>query len=123
MKLLNAIEDKWLTKKQYGTFLKFLAPFAPHIAEELWQAVLKNKKSIHLENWPKYDEALLADELVELVIQINGVKRDVLKVVKGLSEEEVKSIVLSNENIKKHLAGKETKKFSYIKDRLTNIVI
>ena len=123
MKLLNAIENKWLTKKQYGTLLKLLAPFAPHIAEELWQTVLKNKKSIHLETWPKYDEALLADELIELVIQINGVKRDVLKITKGLSEEEVKSIVLSNENIKKHLAGREIKKFIYIKDRLTNLVI
>ena len=123
MKLINAIEDKWLTKKQYGTLLKLLAPFAPHIAEELWQTVLKNKKSIHLETWPKYDEALLADELIELVIQINGVKRDVLKITKGLSEEEVKSIVLSNENIKKHLAGREIKKFIYIKDRLTNLVI
>ncbi len=123
MKLLNAIEDKWLTKKQYGTFLKLLAPFAPHIAEELWQAVLKNKKSIHMESWPKYDEALLAIEPIELVIQINGVKREVLKITKGLSEEEVKSIVLSNENIKKNLAGKEIKKFIYIKDRLANVVI
>lgn len=123
MKLLNVVEDKWLTKKQYGIFLKLLAPFAPHIAEELWMEVLKNKKSIHLEKWPKYDEALLASELIDLVIQINGVKRDVLKITKGLSEEEVKSIVFANENIKKHLAGKEIKKFIYIKDRLTNLVI
>jgi len=47
----------------------------------------------------------------------------VLKLTKGLSEEEVKSIVLSNENIKKHLAGKEIKKFIYIKDRLVNVVV
>ena len=123
MKLLNAIEDKWLTKKQYGTFLKLLAPFAPHITEELWQTVLKNKKSIHLESWPEYDDALLLDEKIDLVIQINGVKRDVLKLTKGLSEEEVKRIVLDNENVKKHLAGKEIKKFIYIKDRIANIVI
>ena len=123
MKLLNAIEDKWLTTKQYGIFLKLLAPFAPHISEELWQTVLKNKKSIHLEKWPKYDEALLAEELIELVIQINGVKRDVLKITKGLSEEEVKGIVFSNEKVKKYLVGKEIKKFIYIKDRLANLVI
>ena len=112
-----------ISKKEYETILKLLAPFAPHITEELWQTVLKNKKSIHLESWPEYDDALLLDEKIDLVIQINGVKRDVLKIAKGLSEEEVKSIVLSNENIKKHLAGKEIKKFIYIKDRLTNIVI
>lgn len=137
MKLINAIEDKWLTKKQYGIFLKLLAPFAPHIAEELWQTVLGNNKprrfgrgpdtlssgSIHMESWPKYDEALLEQELIDLVIQINGTKRDVLKITKGLSEEEIKSIVFGNENVKKHLVGKEIKKFIYIKDRLTNIVI
>ena len=76
-----------------------------------------------MESWPEYDEALLADELIDLVLQINGAKRDVLKVKKGLSEGEVRSMVLNNENIKKHLAGKEIKKFIYIKDRLTNIVI
>ena len=122
MKLLNALEDKWLTKKQYGTFLKLLAPFAPHISEELWQTVLKNKKSIHLESWPKYDEALLVEETVDIVIQINGTKRDVLKLAKGLSEEEIKNIILGNENVKKCLVGKEVKKFIYVKDRLVNIV-
>jgi len=89
----------------------------------LWQTVLKNKKSIHLEKWPKYNEALLSDEPIELVIQINGVKREVLKITKGLSEEDVKRIVLDNENVKKHLAGKEIKKFIYIKDRLVNVVV
>ena len=144
MKLLNAIEDKWLTKKQYGTFLKLLAPFAPHISEELWSRltspkansqsrirdsqsesgqISKRYKSIYLESWPKYDEALLSEEPVELVIQINGTKRDVFKITKGLSEEEVRSIVLSNEKVKKHLAGKEIKKFIYVKDRLANIVV
>lgn len=123
MKLFNEIENKWLSRTQYETVLKLLAPFAPHIAEELWSGVLKNKKSIHLESWPEYDETLSTDELIELVLQINGVKRDVLKVTKGLSEEEVKNIVLANENIKKHLVGKEIKKFIYIKDRLTNLVI
>ncbi|MBI2062294.1 MAG: leucine--tRNA ligase [Candidatus Yanofskybacteria bacterium] len=113
----------YVSEKDAKIIIKLLAPFAPHIAEELWQSVLKNKKSIHMEKWPKYDEALLAEEPVELVIQINGVKRDVFKVTKGLSEEEVKNIVLNNENIKKYLVGKEIKKFIYIKDRLTNIVI
>ena len=122
MKLLNALEDKWLTRKQYGIFLKLLAPFAPHISEELWQTVLKNKKSIHLESWPKYDETLLSEEKVDIVIQINGTKRDVLKLTKGLSEEEVKNIVLGNEKIRKHLADKEIKKFIYVKDRLVNVV-
>ncbi|MEX2090673.1 MAG: leucine--tRNA ligase [Candidatus Paceibacterota bacterium] len=123
MKLLNVLEDKWLTKKQYGTFLKLLAPFAPHLAEELWQTVLKNKRSIHSESWPKYDEALLAEELITLVLQVNGKLRDSVKVKKGLSEDEAKSIALANESIKKHLGGKEPVKYIYVRDRLINLVI
>lgn len=123
MKMLNEVEDKKLTKKQQEIFLKLLAPFAPHMAEELWQNVLKNKNSIHIESWPEHDDALLADEMVTLVLQVNGKLRDSLKVKKGLSEEEARSIALSNENVKKHLAGREPKKFIYVKDKLTNIVV
>lgn len=128
MKLLNALDNKQPTPRQYGIFLKLLAPFAPHIAEELWQNILKNpgrtgKKSIHLEPWPKYDEALLAEEMIDLVLQVNGKLRDTLKVKKGLSEEEARNIAMSNGNVKKHIAGKEVRKFIYVKDRLTNIVV
>lgn len=108
---------------KYEILLLLLAPFAPHITEELWTEVLKNKKSIHLQSWPKYDEALLAEEMIDLVLQVNGKLRDTIKVKKGLSEEEARSIAMSNKNVKKHLAGKEVKKFIYIKDRLTNLVI
>lgn len=138
MKLLNALEDKQLTAKQYETFLKLLAPFAPHITEELWQQLRRSKprrskrsgsrpqasgKSIHLESWPKYDEVLLAEEMIDLVLQVNGKLRDTIKVKKGLSEEEIRGIAMSNENVKRHLVGKEVKKFIYVKDRVANIVI
>ena len=123
MKLLNAVESKWLTKKQYGTFLKFLAPFAPHLAEELWRTVLKNKKSIHLESWPKYDESILAEDLITLVLQVNGKLRGSVRVKKGLSEDEAKGIALSNEKIKKHLESREPKKYIYVRDRLLNLVV
>ena len=123
MKLLNALEDKWLTKKQYGAFLKLLCPFAPHIAEELWTTVLKNKKSIHLEKWPEYDAALSREETVNIAIQVNGKLRGVIEIKKELSEEEVRKAVLADEKIKKQIQGKEIKKFIYVKDRLTNLVI
>ena len=123
MKLLNEVEDKWLTRKQYEIFLKLLAPFAPHIAEELWMTILKNKKSIHLEKWPDYDETLLVEEMVTIPIQINGKLRDTIEVKKGLSEEEIREVVLGREKVKNYLGGKEIKKFIYIQDRLTNIVV
>ena len=122
MKLLNELEDKWLTAKQYGTFLKLLAPFAPHIAEELWQEVLGNKKSIHLESWPEYDETLLAEETVRLVIQVNGRVRDTIEVKKGLSEEDIKKIILDRDNVKKYITG-TIKKVIYIQDRIINLVV
>ena len=122
MKLLNELEDKWLTAKQYGTFLKLLAPFAPHIAEELWQEVLGNKKSIHLESWPEYDETLLAEETVRLVIQVNGRVRDTIEVKKGLSEEDIKKIILDRDNVKKYITG-TIKKVIYLQDRIINLVV
>lgn len=121
MKLLNELENKWLTKKQYGTFLKLLAPFAPHIAEELWQEVLGNKNSIHLEEWPQYDESLLFEDKVQLIIQVNGRVRDTIEVKKGLSEEETKKIVFESEKVKKHTTG-GIKKVIYIQDKLINLV-
>jgi leucyl-tRNA synthetase len=82
MKLLNEIESHTLAKKEYESFLKLLAPFAPHITEELWHSVLKNKKSIHLELWPTYDILLLAEEEVQVAVQVNGRVRDILKITK-----------------------------------------
>ena len=123
MKLLNELEDKSLTKKQYEAFLKLLTPFAPHIVEELWMDVFGNKSSIHLENWPSYNEAFLADEMVNVAIQVNGKLRDVVQVKKGLSEEGIREIVLSREKVKSYLENKKIKKFIYVKGRLTNIVV
>ena len=122
MKLLNAVEDKWLTRKQYETFLKLIAPFAPHIAEEIWQEVLGNKQSIHLEAWPEYDEKYLQEEIVDLVLQINGKTRDVLRVARDLAEEKIKEMALDSEKIKRHLEGKQIKKTIFIKNRLINLI-
>lgn len=122
MKLLNELESHQISRDEYETFLKLLAPFAPHISEELWRTVLKNKNSIHLEKWPEYDEKLLAEELIKLIVQVNGRVRDTLEVKKGLSEEEVRKLAMTSENIKRHITG-DIKKIIYIKDRVINLVI
>ena len=123
MKLLNATEDKWLTAKQYGVFIKLLAPFAPHLAEEIWMEVLGHKESIHLEKWPEYDEKYLQEEMVDLVVQINGKTRDVLKVKRDMEEEKVKAVALASEKIKRHLEGKLVKKNIFISNRLINFIV
>jgi leucyl-tRNA synthetase len=123
MKLLNSIENKNLTKDQCEVFLKLLFPFAPHIAEELWHEVLGNKKSINFEKWPEYKELFIAEERVNIPVQINGKLRDVIETKKDISEDEIKKIVLASDKIKKHIEGREIKKIIYIKNKLVNLVI
>ena len=122
MKLLNELESHEISKEEYEILLKLLAPFTPHIAEELWFSVLKNKKSIHLEKWPEYDEKLLAEEKVRLIVQVNGRVRDTLEITKGISENEAQKLAMASENVKKHITH-EVKKVVYVKDRVINLVV
>ena len=74
-----------------------LAPFAPHLAEELWQAVAQTGESISYVTWPTYDESKLVEAEVEIVVQIKGKVRAKLVVTKDLSREELQEIALSDE--------------------------
>ena len=128
MKLVNKFEEfrnqgYLIPNTKYVILLKLLSPYAPHIAEELWIEVLGNKTSIHLEKWPEINEELLLKESVTLVVQVNSRVRDTMSIKRGLSEDEVKKMVLANEKVKKEIEGKEIKKFVYIQDKLTNIVV
>ena len=122
-------------------FLKILAPFAPHVAEELWQTmnnksgiINKGKKkahnskfvihnSIHLQPWPKYDPKLIKDETFTLVVQINGKVRDSFEVSKSITQKEAEKSALKRDGIKKHLNGQEPKRIVFVPGRLINIVI
>ena len=103
-------------------FLLLLAPFAPHLSEELWHE-LGNKKSIHLEKWPKYDKRLVVEDEFDLVIQINGKTRDVVKARKGISEEEARKLALESEKVKKFTEGRESRKVIFVKDKLINLIV
>ena len=122
MKLFNEVEDKELSREQIKTFLKLLAPFAPHLAEELWHH-LDNKKSIHLELWPEYDPKLIKEEMVSLIVQINGRTREIIRVFPDLEEDQVRELALASEKIKKYITGKEVKKFIYVPNKIANIVV
>jgi len=124
MEFVNAwsAPDNILSKKDAENFLKILAPFAPHIAEELWFN-FKHKKSIFLESWPKYDKKLIQKETFELVIQINGKVRDKVEVDAEILEDDAKKIVLEREKIKIWLKNQEPKKIIFIKGKLVNIVV
>ncbi|MBU4023089.1 leucine--tRNA ligase [Patescibacteria group bacterium] len=109
-----------ITKSNLETFLKILSPFAPHIAEEMWQG-LEHKTSIFKEKWPKYKD--IKDKEIELVIQINGKVRDTISAKAGISEKEAKELALKSGRIQNWLKDKKIKKTIFIKNKLINFVI
>lgn len=123
MVLAREIDRGGASQKQFETFLKLLAPFAPYISEEIWRNVLKNKKCIHTESWPSYNPHLIAEITVDVVVQINGKTRAMITAARGTPEEEVIKIVLDNQKIKKCLEGKEIKKTIFVPNRLVNFVV
>lgn len=102
------------------TFLLLLAPFAPHICEELW-VLLGNKNSIHTYPWPKAS-ALAQDMNTILVVQINGRVRDTIPIKTGISQSEAERIVFASEKVKKYLGGAQPKKVIYT-GKLINLVV
>ncbi len=123
MILLNNFEENaaTITQKHIEVFLKLLAPFAPHITEELWH-VADRKNSIHGEPWPNYNPKLITEETITLVIQINGKTRSTLQARQGLSEVEFKEMAVSAPLVKKWLEGKTIRKVIFVPDRLINFV-
>jgi len=111
-----------LTKEDLNKFLQILAPFAPHLVEELWEK-LGNQNSIFKSSWPIYDPQLIKDELVNLVIQINGKLRATLEVPSDISEDQAIELAQGNKIIKKWLANKEVIKTIFVVGKLLNIVV
>ena len=111
-----------ISKEQIKTLLILLAPFMPFVTEELWQQ-LGNKESVHDQKWPTYNPALVQEEMMRLVLQVNGKVRDVVGAPTGITEEEAKKLALSNIQIQKWLAGKDPKRIIFVPKRLINIVI
>jgi len=111
-----------VTKEDFKKFLQILAPFAPHVAEEIWQK-LGEKKSINVSEWPKWDENLIKDDEIKIMIQVNGKVRGEIMIEVTESEEKIKQRAGANESVLKFTAGQEIKKIIYVKNRLVNIVV
>ena len=103
-------------------FTLLLSPFAPHIAEELWQK-LGHTHTLAYEAWPQYDESKMIIENVEMVVQVNGKVRSKFSVPVNMEEEELKKIVLTDQAVKRHLDGKQIVKMVVVKNRLVSIVV
>ncbi len=99
-----------------------LAPFTPHLAEELWHR-LGRAGSVHAATWPTWDEAVAAEEMVTVVIQVNGRLRDRLVVAPDTSEEELREQALASEKVKPFIDGKKVRQVVVVPGRLVNIVV
>ena len=108
------------------TFLILLNPFAPHISSELWERLSAEFGDAHgdvtQQSWPAYDERLLVEDEVEIVIQINGKLRDRVKMPIVATEDELKAVALSNPKIQDRIAGKAVRKVIVVPKKLVNIV-
>ncbi len=110
-----------ITKKDYQVLLTLLNPIAPHITEELNESL--GFTPICESSWPEYDEAKTIDEEVTIGIQVNGKLRGEITITKDDSEEEIRNKALANENVLKHIEGKEIVKVIVVKGKIVNIVI
>jgi leucyl-tRNA synthetase len=102
--------------------LLLLAPITPHITEELWQG-LGGLGSIHIQPWPRYDEALAAADTIALVLQVNGKVRDRVDVLAGLDEAAARELAFASERVQAHIAGRTPRRLIYVPDKLLNIVL
>lgn len=119
----NAIQaGQKISKNEIEIFLQLVAPFTPHIADELWQEI-GNKKSVYLSLWPVFDPAKIVADTVKIAIQVNGKVRDEIEIENGLDEDQVREQVLAREGVKKWLNGGVPKRFVYVKNRLVSIVV
>ncbi|HOP94185.1 MAG TPA: leucine--tRNA ligase [Dictyoglomaceae bacterium] len=129
MELSNLLTEH---KRKYGRTPAFeeairntillLSPFVPHITEELWNE-LRYDYSIHMQKWPTYNPELIKEEIVTVVIQINGRVRDRIVVSVDSTQEEVLNLALQRENVKRYLDNKELKKVVYIPGKILSLSI
>ena len=100
-----------------------LAPVAPFAAEELWREVIGEGSSVHVSSWPTYDPALAADEMVTMVVQVNGKVRDKIEVAAGITEAEAESTARASERVARALDGREVTKTIVRAPKLVNLVV
>ncbi|MFH1424024.1 MAG: leucine--tRNA ligase [Candidatus Nealsonbacteria bacterium] len=124
MEFTNFIQSRQegVGKDAVEKMLVLLSPFAPHIAEELWQK-LGHQESIFMEKWPEYSEKMLKKDTTTLIIQINGKLRDTIEVKIGISEKEARGLTLSQKKVKNYILGKEIKRIIFVPGKLINIVV
>jgi leucyl-tRNA synthetase len=104
------------------TFILLLAPFAPHLAEELWEQ-LGGSYSVHQQPWPQWDEALISGETITMVIQVNGKVRDRIQVPADIDEPAAQALALDSAAVQRHLDGRQPRRVIVVPGKLVNVVV
>ena len=123
MELLNAMRDSNCSERQIVKDLVIMvAPFAPHFAEECWER-LGYPTTVFDAKWPTWDEALTIDNVVEIVVQVNGKTRSTVRSPRGAIQDAVLPRALADDTVKRFIEGREVRKVIFVKDRLINLVV
>ena len=123
MILTNELDkEEMVDEKYFKTLLLLLAPFAPHVTEELWKD-MGNTTSIHLEQWPMFADSSIVEKNVNIVVQINGKVRAAFQSSVGAKEDAVRKIALELPETQKWLKGQTIKKVIYVQNKVVNFVL
>ena len=117
-----ALKKGKVTKETAETFAKILAPFAPHMAEEMW-SLYSNEKTLANEPWPEVDEDLLKEDSYEYPVSFNGKMRFKIEIPLDMPKDEIERMVLSAEKAQKWLEGKTVRKFIFVPKKIINVVV
>jgi leucyl-tRNA synthetase len=125
MEYLNAVRTggRQAARGEVEPLVVLVAPFAPHLAEELWERLGHTESIFSGANWPEYDEAKTVDDAMNIAVQVNGKLRGTVQAPKGAPEGDVVAMARSEENVARHLEGATERKVVFVKDRLVNFVV
>ncbi len=122
MIFMNQVEKGGLSTRSYASFLRLLAPFAPHLTEELWHEA-GNTESIHVAQFPEFDEVMAKDETITIGVQVNGKHRGEITIAPDATKEAAEAAALENEALASKLTGKTFKKVIYVPARILNFIL
>ena len=124
MECVNLMKKMELVSREaYGTFVRLLAPFAPHLSEELWSEVLGRAGSVFEQDWPAFDKEKAKDDMIEVAVQVDGKLRGTIEVSPDLGKEAVLERAKAHENVQKYLDGEEIEREIFVPGRLVNFVV
>ncbi len=125
MEYLNAVRagGRRATRSEVEPLVVLVAPFAPHLAEELWERLGHDRSIFEGANWPTWDETKTEEDLVNIAVQVNGKLRGTVQAAKGAGEADIVVLARAEENVARHLEGVTERRVVFVRDRLVNFVV